>query len=452
MKRVLLLAAFLPAVAAPAYPLDGYDYSGISRVEYHRRIVTGELDRKPVPRGARLPIDAVSTRLDCDAPDIDLADPDEELGRAIARTLGKNAPHYSISLVDLSDPERPVYAEHNADVRRNFGSVGKVLVATAWFRLLADAFPDVADRERVMREVPVTGDGIVHRDHHRVMLVDVAGGSREYRKIREGDTANLWQWLDWTLSASSNSAAAVMQQELVLLDRFGAAYPPSPEEAQAFLEGETRVELGQRFIRVMTEPNARNGIDDALLRQGSVFTREGKRRFPGTNSYGNTREVIELLLRIETGQLVDGWSSRELKRLLYLTQRRIRYASHPALDDYAVYYKSGSLYKCKEEPGFVCSEYAGNDYNFLASVAIVEGPVDAPAYHYLVAVSSNVLRENSAVAHQTLALRIQRLIEARHRTSGEARNYPDLPLAGARLIGSEGQEIEDEAAAPPPAD
>jgi hypothetical protein len=35
-------------------------------------------------------------------------------------------------------------------------------------------------------------------------------------------------------------------------------------------------------------------------------------------------------------------------------------------------------------------------------------------YHYLVTVSSNVLRKNSAVAHQTLALRIHRLIEARH--------------------------------------
>ncbi len=452
MKRCLLLAVLLASVEAPAYPLDGYEYSGISRLEYHRRIVTGELDRKSVPRGARLPLDAVSARLTCDAPDVDLAKPDIELGRAIARTLGDKAPHYSISLIDLSDPARPVYAEHNADVRRNVGSVGKVLIATSWFRLLADAFPDVADRERVMRDVLITGDGIVHRDHHRVMLVDVAADSREYRKIREGDSANIWQWLDWTLSASSNSAAAVMQKELVLLDRFGADYPPSPEQETAFFEGESRAELGKRFVRVMTEPNERNGIDNALLRQGSVFTREGKRRLPGTNSYGNTREVVELLLRIETGRLVDEWSSRELKRLLYLTQRRIRYASHPALDDYAVFHKSGSLYKCVEEPGFVCNEYAGNAYNFLASMAMVEGPVDVPAYHYLVAVSSNVLRENSAVAHQTLALRIQRLIEARHRSSGEARRYPELPFAATRLIGDEEQETENEPAAEPRAD
>jgi len=38
----------------------------------------------------------------------------------------------------------------------------------------------------------------------------------------------------------------------------------------------------------------------------------------------------------------------------------------------------------------------------------------APAHHYLVAVMSNVLRVNSAVAHQTLAMRIHRLIVSRH--------------------------------------
>jgi hypothetical protein len=97
-----------------------------------------------------------------------------------------------------------------------------------------------------------------------------------------------------------------------------------------------------------------------------------------------------------------------------MTERRIRYASHPVLSPYAVYFKSGSLYSCQPEEGFRCGKYMGNKRNYLASVAIVEGPVPGRDYHYLVAVSSNVLRKNSAVAHQTLALRIHRLIEARH--------------------------------------
>jgi hypothetical protein len=90
------------------------------------------------------------------------------------------------------------------------------------------------------------------------------------------------------------------------------------------------------------------------------------------------------------------------------------------LAPYAVFFKSGSLYSCKPEEGFVCKQYQGNKLNLLASVAIVEGPVPGEDYHYLVAVSSNVLRKNSAVGHQTLALRIHRMIEARHAARLEA--------------------------------
>ena len=99
---------------------------------------------------------------------------------------------------------------------------------------------------------------------------------------------------------------------------------------------------------------------------------------------------------------------------MYLTDRRIRYASHPALTRAAVYFKSGSLYQCQPEEGFVCRKYMGNVRNFMNSVAIVESKEPGRELHYLVAVLSNVLRENSAVAHQTLALRIHRLIESLH--------------------------------------
>ena len=106
-----------------------------------------------------------------------------------------------------------------------------------------------------------------------------------------------------------------------------------------------------------------------------------------------------------------------------MTQRRIRYASHPALTDYAVYFKSGSLYSCKPEEGFRCGKYKGNKLNLLASIAIVEGPGESLDYHYLVVVSSNVLYVNSAVAHQTLAMRIHRMIEARHQASGTRKGH-----------------------------
>ena len=106
-----------------------------------------------------------------------------------------------------------------------------------------------------------------------------------------------------------------------------------------------------------------------------------------------------------------------MKRLLYLTERRIRYASSPALLEAAVYFKSGSLYSCREEEGFRCGAYRGNVKNYMNSVAIIEDPTTDPPLHYAVALVSNVLRENSAVAHQALAGHIHMLMKARHSRS-----------------------------------
>jgi hypothetical protein len=98
-----------------------------------------------------------------------------------------------------------------------------------------------------------------------------------------------------------------------------------------------------------------------------------------------------------------------------MTQRRIRYAASPALNDSAVYFKSGSLYKCEPEAGFECKKYQGNVTNMLNSVAIIEAPAADRQLYYMVVVMSNVLRENSAVVHQTLATRIHRMLEKFHK-------------------------------------
>ncbi|MGW8323273.1 MAG: hypothetical protein ACWGSD_17120 [Thermodesulfobacteriota bacterium] len=105
--------------------------------------------------------------------------------------------------------------------------------------------------------------------------------------------------------------------------------------------------------------------------------------------------------------MVDAWSSLEIKRLMYMTAWRIRYAASPALVNAAVYFKSGSQYKCKPEPDFNCGKYMGNVENYMNSVAIVEHP---DGRTYLVALMSNVLRKNSAVEHQSLATYIDRIL------------------------------------------
>ncbi len=97
-----------------------------------------------------------------------------------------------------------------------------------------------------------------------------------------------------------------------------------------------------------------------------------------------------------------------------MTERRIRYASAPILKDSAVYFKSGSLYSCKPEPGFVCKKYHGNVKNYMNSMAVVETPAGVNRLHYMATLISNVLYKNSAVEHQTLGTYIHKLIDAAH--------------------------------------
>jgi len=113
---------------------------------------------------------------------------------------------------------------------------------------------------------------------------------------------------------------------------------------------------------------------------------------------------------MERGKLVDPWSSLQIKRLLYLSDVRIRYASQPALADSAVYFKSGSLYSCRFEPGFDCRKYHGNAKNYMNSIASVESEEDGKSLHYIAVVLSNVLRKDSTDVHRDLALGIHRAI------------------------------------------
>jgi hypothetical protein len=431
----LLAGALAMVGSAGAYPIDGYGHSEIRRVEYTWRVYNGEVPGTPLPPGAtRRLAEVVPRYAGGGAPPFSL-EPDVELSREITAVLGDEAPEYAVALMDLSDPDNPVYAEHNGDVRRNVGSVGKLVIAVAWFQALADVYPDdIAARERLLRETVITADEFVISDHHKVLFFDPATNARTWRTIEVGDTGTIWEWLDWMLSASNNSAASTMQKQTMLLKRFGRDYPPTPEQEAEFFSEYDYNARGDLFLSLMNDGLTRNGIDVELFRQGSFFTRVGKQKVRGTNSYGNVRELVRYLYLVERGELVDAWTSTELKRLLYMTQRRIRYASHPVLNPYAVFFKSGSLYSCQPEEGFVCKQYQGNKLNLLASVAIVEGPVPDEDYHYLVAVSSNVLRKNSAVAHQTLALRIHRMIEARHAARLEALRAADAASATTDVV------------------
>ena len=116
---------------------------------------------------------------------------------------------------------------------------------------------------------------------------------------------------------------------------------------------------------------------------------------------------MKFLVQLEQGKVVDEASSLEMKRLMYMTDRRIRYAQSPALKEAAVYFKSGSLYKCDRSNGEACGKYMGNVTNFMNSVIIVEHPDNC---RYMVVLMTNVLRKNSASDHMYLAGNIDKII------------------------------------------
>ncbi len=130
--------------------------------------------------------------------------------------------------------------------------------------------------------------------------------------------------------------------------------------------------MSEIFLKAIESPITRSGLNIDELRQGSFFTHQGKKQVAGTSSYATPRALAEFVLKMEQGKLVDDWSSREIKRLMYITERRIRYGSSGVLRPSAVYFKSGSLYSCQPEEGFVCKKYHGNKRNFMNSIAIIE--------------------------------------------------------------------------------
>jgi hypothetical protein len=418
MRKYLYLVIVLITLGAGrngfTYPLDGYDSTAIRRVEAARLSVLGKLQGRAQPPGARLPIDLVDLRL-LDNPTFDLPDPDPEFTAEVVALLGDQAGNYGLAVLDLSDANHPRLALHRADHKQNVGSVGKIIAALGVFQALADVYPnDVEARRRVLRNTVITADAFIEHDHHEVRIWNLETGKLSHRAVRLGDQGTFYEWLDWMLSASSNAAASTVMKQAMLLRHFGRDYPVSEADAKRFFKETPKSQLGALFAETFIEPVKRNGLDIEGLRQGSFFTRYGKQMVPGTTSYGTARELMRYVVRMEQGRLVDVFSSRELKRLIYMTERRIRYASAPILQDSAVYFKSGSLYSCKPEPGFACKKYHGNVKNYMNSVAIVETPAGVNRLHYVATLISNVLYKNSAVEHQTLGTRIHKLIDAAH--------------------------------------
>jgi hypothetical protein len=399
----------LLAGGAGAYPLGGYERTGITRLYAFDKVQAQLVASGHLKPGSLLGMNEVKLRL-LDKPGLTLPKADPAFSKRIREMLGGDAASYGVAVLDLSNTNRPLYGEVNGLQPQQPGSVGKIMVLVAFFQALADAFPNTSDRERILRDTVITANELIRKDTHNVPIYAIGDPKVARRPIREGERANLWTYLDWMVSASSNAAASMVIAQTLLLKEFGSKYPVSSRKADGFLKS-SKEDLSRALANALVPPLKRSGINPGHLQQGSFFTREGRSRAASAGSTATARELVRYYVLMEQGKLVDRWSSLEIKRLLYLTDIRIRYASSPVLDSSAVYFKSGSLYECKKEKGFDCRKYHGNVKNYMNSVTMVETPGSRPL-HYIAAVLSNVLKKDAKSVHISMAEAVHRLMQS----------------------------------------
>ncbi|HSG91403.1 MAG TPA: hypothetical protein VLA56_19460 [Pseudomonadales bacterium] len=417
-RRQTLIAALMLCLGAEAgaYPLDGQEDTGIRRLEGYRLAQEAKSGPK-LTSGQLLSTADIRLRLlDYSGPDFDELPQDPDLAAFLAATLAPRDPSYTMVIVDLTDPARIRWAGLRPDLQQNAGSVGKLVTMAGFFMALRDAFPDTAERARILRETSVRAGDWIGVEQHKVPKWQADTGLNASSVIVPADEFRLSEWLDHAISASANGAGAIVWREAMLLRHFGSAYPVTEEARTRFFAQTPKAELGALALATMTDPLREAGIDTANLQQGSLWTANAKAKIPGSRSFATARELTRVAFRIEQGRLVDEWSSLEMKKYLYMTKRRYRYAYAPELARSAVYFKSGSLYSCKAEEGFRCGKYMGNDRNLMNSVAIVEGDGASdrePQLHYIATLMSNVLRFNSAWDHARIAAAVHETLRTR---------------------------------------
>ncbi|MCB0663425.1 MAG: hypothetical protein KDC24_11840, partial [Saprospiraceae bacterium] len=264
-------------------------------------------------------------------------------------------------------------------------------------------------RRELMKKKVVRGGPFAVYDEHTVPFFDTTTKKLVKRQVQERDTFTLYEWVDHMLSVSNNGAASVVWREAILMRVFGQHYPDlTEEEANDYFKNTKKAELAEISHSVVNEPLRALGIEEDEWRLGTMFTRGATAIVPPKGgSVGSPRGLMKFLIKMEKGEVIDEETSLEMKRLMYMTDRRIRYAANASLKDAAVYFKSGSLYKCKPEPGYNCMKYAGNVDNYMNSVAIVE---HGDSIQYMVTLMSNVLKKNSNSDHNALAGRIDKMI------------------------------------------
>jgi len=412
-KISLLLILSISFIGFNPYPIDGYSHTGIKRLLRLERIKNGEIkDVSNLPSGAlksynEIALNLLSKKKDSTAV---LLKKDEKFNQEINNLFRGLDKSYSLSVIDISNLNNIRYAARNETLGYQPGSVGKLAVLAGLFTQLANIYPNSFEKRiELLRSKSVKSGLWGLTDEHTVPIFNIETNKLVKRQVIASDVFTLFEWADHMMSVSNNGAASIVWREVLLMAAFGKDYPALTEEdANLYFKNTPKKVVTDLGNDVVNLPLRTLGITTDEWRLGSFFTR-GANNFVSDKggSIGSPIGLMKFLVQLEQGKVVDEKSSLEMKRLMYMTDRRIRYAQSPALKDAAVYFKSGSLYKCDRTKGETCGKYMGNVNNFMNSVAIVEHPNNCK---YMVVLMTNVLRKNSASDHMYLAGNIDKLI------------------------------------------
>ncbi len=418
MKKVFVLLILTMACFAFTvsnyYPIDGFERTGIKRLKRLELIKSGEIvETSKLPSGALksymdIKLNLVSKKDDSLSCFLKV-DPnfDKDIN-VLFKGLDKS---YSLTVLDISDPEHTRLASRNETLGYQPGSVGKLAVLTGLFTELANIYPDDFEKRlELLRNKSVKAGVWGLTDEHTIPIFNIETKKLLKRQVIASDVFSLFEWADHMLSVSNNGAASIVWREVMLMHAFGKDYPDLTQEgADAYFKNTPKKELTDLGNDVVNLPLRTLNITSDEWRLGSFFTK-GANTYVGDKggSIGTPIGLMKFLIQLEQGNIVDEASSLEMKRLMYMTDRRIRYAQSPSLKEAAVYFKSGSLYKCDKTSGETCGKYMGNVNNFMNSVIIVEHPNNCK---YMVVLMTNVLRKNSATDHMMLAASIDKIIQ-----------------------------------------
>ena len=414
MKKVyylILIASVLCSLGFTSfYPVDGYEYTGIKRLYQLQKMQMDSVPYTRIPFGAFKKMEDIKLNLLSRQTDnIDaLMTENADFAKDMERLFPGQG--YSASVMDISNPDKLRYAAFRENAGYQPGSVGKLAVLLAVMDQMSKICPDSWEqRAMYLRDIKVTSRYWGTGDHHTVPIYDIEKDKLTKRQVVASDEFSLYEWLDHMVSVSNNGAASVMYREAMLMAAFGSDYVNlNEEQAENYFKETPRDSLTNLANTVVNEPLRKLGISEDEWKLGGLFTR-GSGKYVGRKggSIGTPKGLMKFLVQLEQGNVVDERSSLEMKRLMYSTDRRIRYAKSSRLDSAAVYFKSGSFYKCDREKNPDCRDYAGNVFNYMNSVIIVEHPNDVK---YIVCLMTNVLNKNSAGAHMYLASKIDDII------------------------------------------